>query len=105
MAVSTICSGVWCSPVYTTSIPASRRARATTLAPRSWPSRPGLATTTLIRSSLTPSSLGVRGHRGTAPHPPGEYREGRVADPRDEQPGPRHGPPEVGGRDGVTESA
>src|SRR5580704_16731492 len=27
-----------------TSKPASRRARATTLAPRSWPSRPGLAT-------------------------------------------------------------
>src|SRR5216683_2513206 len=29
-----------------TSKPASRRARATTLAPRSWPSRPGLATST-----------------------------------------------------------
>src|SRR5687767_11753038 len=27
-------------------MPASRRARATTLAPRSWPSRPGLATNT-----------------------------------------------------------
>src|SRR4051812_34205023 len=31
-----------------TSIPASRSAAATTLAPRSWPSRPGLATRTLI---------------------------------------------------------
>src|SRR2546428_10157722 len=31
-----------------TSIPASRRARAMILAPRSWPSRPGLATTTRI---------------------------------------------------------
>src|SRR5581483_4136518 len=31
-----------------TSIPASRRARAITLAPRSWPSRPGLATSTRI---------------------------------------------------------
>jgi hypothetical protein len=31
-----------------TSIPASRRARAMIFAPRSWPSRPGLATTTLI---------------------------------------------------------
>src|SRR3954465_15096178 len=31
-----------------TSIPASRRAAATTLAPRSWPSRPGLATRTRI---------------------------------------------------------
>src|SRR5215216_4398249 len=29
-------------------MPASRRARATTLAPRSWPSRPGLATRTRI---------------------------------------------------------
>src|SRR5262245_24594645 len=29
-------------------MPASRRARATTLAPRSWPSRPGLATSTRI---------------------------------------------------------
>src|SRR6266566_4123215 len=29
-----------------TSMPASRRAAATTLAPRSWPSRPGLATRT-----------------------------------------------------------
>src|SRR5205807_7910753 len=29
-----------------TSNPASRRARAMTLAPRSWPSRPGFATTT-----------------------------------------------------------
>src|SRR5919107_1472226 len=31
-----------------TSIPASRRARAMIFAPRSWPSRPGLATTTRI---------------------------------------------------------
>src|SRR6187455_1717047 len=30
-----------------TSMPASRSARAITLAPRSWPSRPGLAMTTL----------------------------------------------------------
>src|SRR6476661_1541316 len=29
-----------------TSMPASRRAAATTLAPRSWPSRPGFATRT-----------------------------------------------------------
>src|SRR5438309_662286 len=32
-----------------TSMPASRSARATTFAPRSWPSRPGLATTTRMR--------------------------------------------------------
>src|SRR5476649_502670 len=31
-----------------TSMPASRSARAMILAPRSWPSRPGLATTTRI---------------------------------------------------------
>jgi hypothetical protein len=31
-----------------TSIPASRNARATILAPRSWPSRPGFATSTRI---------------------------------------------------------
>src|ERR1017187_5815315 len=31
-----------------TSIPASRNARAMTFAPRSWPSRPGLAITTRI---------------------------------------------------------
>src|SRR5205807_1878359 len=35
-----------------TSMPASRRARAMTFAPRSWPSRPGLATRTLIFLSL-----------------------------------------------------
>src|ERR1051325_10171348 len=31
-----------------TSIPASRKARAITFAPRSWPSKPGLATSTRI---------------------------------------------------------
>src|SRR5687767_9388199 len=35
-----------------TSIPASRKARAITFAPRSWPSRPGFATSTLIFRSL-----------------------------------------------------
>src|SRR5882762_265556 len=39
-----------------TSIPASRRARAITFAPRSWPSRPGLATSTRILRSFLPSS-------------------------------------------------
>src|SRR5690348_3666906 len=37
-----------------TSNPASRSARATTLAPRSWPSSPGLATRIRIRASVTP---------------------------------------------------
>src|SRR5579859_5906041 len=36
-----------------TSNPASRSARATTLAPRSWPSRPGLATRIRIRACVT----------------------------------------------------
>src|SRR5215218_4071599 len=35
-----------------TSIPASRRARAMTFAPRSWPSSPGFATSTRIFLSL-----------------------------------------------------
>src|SRR6266536_3078249 len=39
-----------------TSMPASRRARATTLAPRSCPSRPGLAITTRIRPCATATS-------------------------------------------------
>src|SRR6266542_2235569 len=34
-----------------TSMPASRNARANTFAPRSWPSRPGFATSTRIFSS------------------------------------------------------
>src|SRR5438128_11587421 len=35
-------------------MPASRRARATIFAPRSWPSRPGLATNTRMRRSGIP---------------------------------------------------
>src|SRR5713226_8253651 len=38
-----------------TSMPASRNARAITFAPRSWPSRPGLATRTRIFCSLISS--------------------------------------------------
>src|ERR1700710_2771169 len=41
-----------------TSMPASRRARAMILAPRSCPSRPGLATTTRIFLVLVPASIG-----------------------------------------------
>src|SRR5204863_2276856 len=55
ITVSTICSGVWCRPVYMTSMPASRSARAMILAPRSCPSSPGLATTTRI---LRPFDIG-----------------------------------------------
>src|SRR5690349_8953196 len=46
-----------------TSNPASRRARAITLAPRSCPSRPGLATTTRYRRSTE------RNTRWMPPHP------------------------------------
>src|SRR5947209_2253154 len=47
-----------------TSMPASRRARAITLAPRSWPSRPGLATSTRIFLSVGTVS---RIHQGLLP--------------------------------------
>src|ERR1041384_4475279 len=50
-----------------TSIPASRRARAMTLAPRSCPSRPGLATSTRILCSAMQHHLNTertRDHRG-----------------------------------------
>src|SRR5205814_2522334 len=43
-----------------TSKPASRRARATTLAPRSCPSRPGFATTTRYRRSTGADTTGRR---------------------------------------------
>ncbi|GAA2249455.1 hypothetical protein GCM10010232_41450 [Streptomyces amakusaensis] len=46
-----------------TSIPASRSARAITFAPRSWPSSPGLATTTRI-GPVTPITA------STHPAPP-----------------------------------
>src|SRR6185436_15484625 len=47
-----------------TSIPASRSARATTLAPRSWPSRPGFAMTTRMgRSAMTASLSPATGDR------------------------------------------
>ena len=41
-------SGVAKSPEYMTSMPASRNALHRTSAPRSWPSRPSLATSTLM---------------------------------------------------------
>src|ERR1700674_758444 len=44
-----------------TSMPASRSARAMILAPRSWPSRPGLATTTRILPRLDAAEGGDGG--------------------------------------------
>src|SRR5947199_6664611 len=70
-----------------TSKPASRRARAITLAPRSCPSRPGLATTTRYRRSTAPHT------RRMPPHPTqAEWdRDVRGGDPLD---WPGYKPPE-----------
>src|SRR6266542_1537107 len=62
-----------------TSMPASRRARATTLTPRSWPSRPGLATTTRMRPCATVRRLSLEGRApSTTPRHEG-LRAGRAA--------------------------
>src|SRR4029077_16490491 len=63
-----------------TSIPASRSARAMIFAPRSCPSRPGFATTTLIfpvvmRGSICPFCAPPLEPRGLTPDPP-ELPEG-----------------------------
>src|SRR5581483_870096 len=47
-----------------TSMPASRSARATTLAPRSWPSRPGLAMRTRARGITSVLIAGLSHHSG-----------------------------------------
>src|ERR687893_966755 len=67
-----------------TSMPASRRARAMILAPRSWPSSPTFATTTLIVRSISPIlTARVRRARDGRPHerlgPCWRRREGREA--------------------------
>src|SRR3978361_557293 len=55
-----------------TSMPASRSARAMIFAPRSCPSRPGLATTTrilrLLEASIRPRGRPRRAHAGLHPH-------------------------------------
>src|SRR3989475_11170372 len=73
-----------------TSTPPSRRARATTLAPRSWPSRPTFATRTL--SPLT--SVGPGGG-GPPPAPPPPPRPPPPPSPRPPRGGRRrpHFPP------------
>src|SRR5215211_4324548 len=56
-----------------TSMPASLRARAMILAPRSWPSRPTFATTTLIVRAIVPYS-----NRSDSPrHTPSQPRPSR----------------------------
>jgi hypothetical protein len=67
--VSASCSGVWRRPAWTTSIPASRRPRATVMVARSSPSSPGVATTTRIRSRPGPSSAVTGQEPGAAARP------------------------------------
>src|SRR5438874_8212216 len=52
-----------------TSMPASRSARAITLAPRSWPSSPGLAITTLIFELIFLIAWGPTLFIAAGPHP------------------------------------
>src|SRR3954454_9412687 len=73
-------------------MPASRQARATTLAPRSCPSRPGLATSTRIGATapadgpIETSSSGTLGRttlgRGGQPNAAAARRTGLSSDPR-----------------------
>src|SRR3954469_21896269 len=73
-----------------TSMPASRSARAMILAPRSWPSRPGLATTTRIlrfdeasmRAVILRGSACERAHEAVDRHEPDEPAGLVVADDR-----------------------
>src|SRR5919201_6529528 len=77
-----------------TSKPASRRARATTLAPRSWPSSPGLATTTRMRPcAMRPSALSLP--PGPAPVPAVPWEDTtRPAAPAGAVPPPRGAVPD-----------
>src|SRR5215207_2387178 len=75
-----------------TSMPASRSARAMILAPRSWPSSPGLATTTRILravgagDAIAPHSMSTRPERPCAARSDGEEdRRARHRGPRTEQ--------------------
>src|SRR5918997_659848 len=74
-----------------TSIPASRSARAMIFAPRSWPSRPGLATTTRI--FLVVGAAGIERARGFGAPRRAEGYDARLA--RAE----RHVHPRVDGAD------
>src|SRR3990170_6746819 len=63
-----------------TSMPASRSARATTLAPRSWPSRPGLAMRTrmggwIMVAVACAADRSVPHRQGTPPRPGGPRSE------------------------------
>src|SRR4051794_27309896 len=77
-----------------TSMPASRSARAMIFAPRSWPSRPGFATTTLsvrgIAGSLVPSPLAA-GMHNVAWHPAGHEPAPAAAGEREDEVAGRNG--------------
>ena len=59
-----------------TSIPASRSARAMIFAPRSWPSRPGFAITTLIFRAIPSASIWRCVSMSSARRPPGRTPAG-----------------------------
>src|SRR3972149_3390300 len=63
-----------------TSIPASRRARAMTFAPRSWPSSPGFAMSTRILFAMVVTSVEQRflPHAEDLPHHAANLAEGRL---------------------------
>src|SRR5687768_16032871 len=71
-----------------TSMPASRSARAMIFAPRSWPSRPGLATTTRILrvlggADIAPDRSWTRAGRRSARDAQG-HPHGRLVDAADD---------------------
>src|SRR6476646_7364691 len=75
-------------------MPASRRARAMILAPRSWPSKPGLATTTRIlravAASIRPGTLaGAQSPWGRHPAAGGDSRGAEAGDGRQQGHGER----------------
>src|SRR5918992_3993916 len=74
-------------------MPASRRLRAMTLAPRSWPSRPGLATTMRMGRSILPSLR----HFDRALAFDAGFSAAGLAEPRPSPSGPRRLPQEVAG--------
>src|SRR5947209_7138825 len=77
-----------------TSMPASRSARAMIFAPRSCPSKPGLATTTRILPLDAASTAGrdPTGHAATSDSRRGAARSARAAPDRDRRPAvPRRG--------------
>src|SRR5215471_16115063 len=78
-----------------TSMPASRSARAMTFAPRSWPSRPGLAIRTRMGRDMRARSVSVDDRdripdaQPVARQGPGEHAEPAASSPGDRGEDPR----------------